>query len=101
MQVISLQSDLMRRRYSDAVDGCSTAAGHVLWMLINLREHGETTVTLPRLLAYVHGTGRDDWTESQLRTYLDELRRNDCINWVDVADPGRARGSLSTAESIR
>lgn len=83
MQAIRLQPDLMQRRYSDAVEGCSTAAGHVLWMLVTLKQRNEVVVTTARLLDYVHSTGRESWTGEQLRGYLDELLRNRCIEWVD------------------
>ena len=76
----------MQRRYSDAVAGCSIASSHVLWMLIGLRQKGEEVVALSRLLEYVRSTGRDDWTETQVSGYLDELVRNRCVEVT--ASPG-------------
>jgi hypothetical protein len=62
------------------------AATHVLWMLVVLREKGENLVTLSRLLDHVHSTGRDNWTASQLRSYIEQLVRNQCVEWADIPD---------------
>jgi hypothetical protein len=69
----------MQRRYSDAVEGGSMASSHILWMLIVRRQKGQEAVALSRLLEYVRSTGRDDWTETQVSGYMDELVRNRCV----------------------
>lgn len=82
---VRLQPSLMKRPWSEATAGCSMAAEHVLSMLLDFRRAGVPVVVVDQLFAYARAGG-NAWSEPQLREYLEQLRRNDCLTWVDIVD---------------
>lgn len=88
LRAVQLKNSLMQRRYSDATAGCSMAAEHLLTILLDLRRAGEDLVPEMSLFLNVNRWGYG-WSEEQFQGYLDELRRNNCIEVVEILDQTR------------
>jgi len=70
-----------RRRWAEIADQISAPAKHLLWLVsMNFRPRGY--VTYEEAAEYSRRTGYD-WSERQLKTYLAELEKAQCIHPSD------------------
>src|SRR6266581_2343479 len=70
-----------RRCWAEIADQISAPAGHFLWLIsMNFRPRGY--VTYEEAAEYTRRAGYD-WSERQLKTYLAELQKTQCIHPPD------------------
>jgi len=70
-----------RRRWAEIADQISTPAEHLLW-LISMKFRSRGYVTYEEAAEYSWRAGYD-WSERQLKTYLAELEKAQCIHPSD------------------